>query len=112
MKIQLTSAIAVLLLSFSVSAQFQTLQLAHEVPVSQFVVPVTQNGTLNFKSCDECEQFSARLTPQTRFIVNRKNVELKEFRAAVLGLRSRRDDTIVILQHLDSNTITSISVEI
>lgn len=111
MKFRLTTASMLLLLSLSVSAQFQTLQLAHEVPGTFFTVPVTQNGTLNFRSCDNCEQFSARLTPQTRFIVDSQPVQLKEFRAAVLGVRDRESYIVTILQHLDSNTITSISFE-
>lgn len=112
MKLRLTLASTLLLFSLSVSAQFQTLQLAHEVPVDMFVVPVTSNGNLNFRSCEECEMFTARLTPQTQYLVDGKPVDLQRFRAAVLSIRNRSGRYLTLLQHLESNTITSIEVQI
>lgn len=112
MKTRLTIASVLLLLSLSVSAQFQTLELAHEVPVDGFVAPVTHTGTLNFSSCEECETFSARMTPQTRLLVNGKPVDLQRFRAAVLSVRNRGERYLTLVQHLENNTITSIAVDI
>ena len=99
-------------LALSANAQFQTMQLAHEVPLNQFVVPVTQNGTLNFRSCSDCQSFSSRLTPQTRFTVNGNAVQLSDFRNAVQNVRNKSTKTVTIVQHLDSNTITLISIAI
>lgn len=112
MQIRPTIAAVLLLLCTSVSAQFVTVELAHEVPLTEFVVPVTQNGTLNFRECEGCTSYSARLTPSTIYIVNGNRVELAEFRTQVNAARSRENRSVTILQHLETNTVTSIRIKI
>ena len=112
MKLKIATAMAMLTLSWPAIGQFQVVELAHEVPLSEFVVPVTRNGNLTFRSCADCKTFTSRMTPQTRYIVNDRDVELAEFRAQVLPLGRSADQYITILQHLEKNTITFISIDI
>ena len=112
MKLKLATIVAFLICSWPAMGQFQVIELAHEVPLSQFTVPVTRNGILNFRSCDDCQSFSARLTPETRFIVNQRDVELREFRQQVMALGKPDDHYLTILQHVEKNTITFISISL
>jgi hypothetical protein len=112
MQIRITIAAVLVLLCTSVSAQFMTVELAHEVPLNEFVIPVTQNGTLNFRECSDCKSFSARLTPNTQYIINGNQVELSEFRKQVTAARSRSNRSVTVVQHLETNTVTSIETTI
>ena len=112
MKIRITIATAFMLMCAAVSAQFMTVELAHEVSLSEFVVPVSQNGSLNFRACSDCKSFTARLTPRTRYIINNKDVELQEFRQRLGGVHNRDEHALTILQHLETNTVTYISISL
>ena len=107
----LFTAIAIFL-SFSASADFTTVERAYEVPLNTFNVPVTHNGVISFSECAECESISARLTGNTLFLVNGKAVELKDFRAEVFQVRDRASKAITVLHHLESDTISSISISL
>ena len=112
MQIRITLATVLLMIAATAQAQFMTVELAHEVPLSEFVVPVTQNGNLNFRSCADCKSFSSRLTPSTRYIINAQDVELQEFRKRVTAARSGRERTLTVLQHLETNTITLVEIQL
>ena len=110
MKIRTLFAAVMISLSFSAAADFTTVERAYEVNLATFNVPVTHNGIISFKECDTCEAVSARLTGQTRFIINGKAVELKEFRKSVFQVRDRSSKSVTVLRHLEADTVTSISV--
>jgi len=112
MQIRITIAAALLLTCATAFAQFRTTQLAHEVPLNGFVVPITQNGILNFRVCENCEGISSKLTPETRYIINRQDVELSEFRSRLSVVRERGNRTLTVLQKLDTNTITLVSIQL
>ena len=101
---------AIFSLSLPVAAQFTTIERAYEVPLSEFNAPVTRNGILNFKECADCEHQSARLTPLTAFVVAGQAVELRDFRAGVAAIRGRSDVSVLVMEHLESDTITSIEI--
>ena len=103
--------VAVLLVSVSMSAtaDFTTLELAYEISLRDLTVPVTSSGSLIFKECADCETKLVRMTRNTRFVVNGENVGLKEFRKNVYKVRDRESEIIIVLHHLESNTITSLS---
>jgi len=100
----------VICLSFPAAAQFRTVALAYEVPLRGFNVPVTRSSTISFSECENCKTISARLTSQTRFIVNDTDVELKEFRLSIFRMRNLDEEIITVVHHLESDTIKSMSV--
>jgi len=110
MKFRALFAAIVVSLSFTAAADFTTIERAYEVPMHTFNVPVTHNGVISFSECDECAAVSARMTGKTRFLVNGKDVELKEFRKQVFQVRDRTSQTIVVLHHLANDTVSSISM--
>lgn len=108
----IAAAVLLILISVSAIAQFRTIELAHEVPLTEFVVPVTQNGTLTFRGCPDCESFSSRLTPKTLYVINKQPVTLQEFRKQVTGVSDRSRYFLTVVQHLETNTVTKVSIKL
>ena len=112
MKIRAILVAVAVCLSLPALADFRTVARAYEVHLSEFSVPVTHNGIITFSECATCPSHSGRLTGDTQFIVNGKAVELKEFRKRVLQVRDRAHESVTVLHHLESDTITSVSITI
>ena len=98
--------------SFPAAAEFTTRELAIEVSLADMQVPATANGSLTFKQCGDCDYRSIPMSRDTRFVVNGKDVGLKAFRRSVLSVRDRDSETIIVMHHLESNTITTVSASI
>ena len=101
-----------LILSLPVAAEFVTVSRAYEIALSDFRVPATPSSGVQFKECEDCDIVTIRVTPNTRYQVNGKSVPLKEFRKLVFQVRDRAAETIIVLHHLESDTIESVSVVI
>jgi len=108
----IAAAALLILISVAAAAQFRTIELAHEVPLTEFVVPVTQNGTLTFRGCPDCEAFSSRLTPNTLYVINKQPVTLQEFRKQVTSVSDRNEYYLTVVQHLETNTVTKVSIKL
>lgn len=68
----------------ALAARFESIETAYEVPASDVtLLPAGKNGTLVFKPCETCADSKVRLSPTTRFVVNRKPVSKQEFRPAL-----------------------------
>lgn len=96
--------------SFTAGADFRTVQRAYEVVLSDFRAPATVNGTASFQPCTSCDVLTVRVTPHTRYKVNNDVVELAEFRQQLRTISDRDAKTIIVLHHLEANTVTAISV--
>jgi len=103
-----------LLITFSLSAaaDFTTTEEAYEIALSDMTTPVTSAGSLVFKECADCDSRMIRMTRNTRFIVNGRTVVLKEFRKQVFQVNDRSRVAVTVMHHLESDTITSISVKL
>ena len=94
------------------TAEIVTISRAYEVPLNLMTVPVTLNGSITYRECEDCETNSSLLTQSTLLRVNGQRVDLKEFRKQVFSVHDRSSETVTVLRHLDSNTIESISVRL
>lgn len=103
---------ALLCISLPAFAQYRTVVKAIELSLDSIQVPVTTNGSLIFKECADCSSRMIPMTSGTRFVVNGKDVGLKEFRKIVFGVRDRENEMLVVMHHLESNTVTSVIVDI
>ena len=112
MKIQTTLLPVLLFLSLSAVAEFRTVSRAYEINLSNFRVPATPSSGVIFQKCDECKPKTVRVTPSTRYEVNGQSVTLKEFRKNVFQIRNRAEKTIIVLHHLETDTVVSVSVTI
>lgn len=98
--------------SLSAAAGFVTVEESYEVALSNMTTPVTNTGSLIFKVCDDCDSMMIRMTSNTRFIVGGRTVDLKEFRKQVFQVRNPDRVAVTIMHHLESDTITSVSVSL
>ena len=112
MNIKTLFAITLICFGLSAAAEDRIISRAYEINLSNFTVPVTSSGLLLFKDCADCDSRRVRMTRNTRFVVNGKSVELKEFRKNVFHVRDRESKTIIVMHHLESDTVTSVSVSL
>lgn len=100
-------ALVLIALSFSAAADFTTITEAYEVNSGDLRLPRNTGGTLTFKQCSECELQTLLVNSATRYIIDGRDVELTEFKERMAGVRN---ETVTVLHHLESNTISAIKV--
>jgi hypothetical protein len=61
----------------------EVVEHAAEVPFSRIDWPASETGTVRFSLCTGCEVHTARLSAETRYRVNHREVPYIEFAAAV-----------------------------
>ncbi len=97
-------------LSLAAAADFRTITEAYEVDLSDLRLPGSENGTLTFKQCSDCETQTLRVTGKTRYLINDRELELAEFNEQLKRIRNRKDQNVSVLHHLESNTIKAVKV--
>jgi hypothetical protein len=102
----------ILAVSFPAAADFNTVDLAHEIALSEFQMPATSNGKLSFRECDGCVIQTYRVTNDTQYVLNRSSLELTEFRKQLLKIRNRNEEMVIVKRNLESDTIVSVSVSL
>ncbi len=102
--------LVLLALSLAAAADFRTITEAYEVYLSDLRLPGSENGTLTFKQCVDCEMQTLRVTSKTRYLINDREFALAEFKEQLKGLRNRRDQNVSVLHHLESNTIKALKI--
>jgi len=107
MHIRKLLAIFLLGLSISAAADFTTITEAYEVNSGDMRLPRNTGGTLTFKQCSECDLQTLLVNSGTRYVIDGRDVQLTEFKERMAGVR---DETVTVLHHLESNTITAIKV--
>jgi len=107
-----TMMAAMLLIAVPAAADFQTVSRAYEVALSDLTVPLSQNGQLLFKQCDVCDTESVRLTPDTQFVVNGRNVRFDRFRTIANETGEADSVPVTVLHHLESGTVVRLSLTV
>ena len=97
-------------LSLTAAADFRTITEAYEVDLSDLRLPGSENGTLTFKQCSDCEAQTLRVTSKTRYLINDRDFTLAEFKEQLKHVRKRKNQNVSVLHHLESNTIKAIKV--
>ncbi len=111
MKLKILYAIGLsVFLAHATVAEIRTITLAHEVFVSNFTAPASNNGIVSFKPCRSCDRQNVAVNNATSYLVNRQNVTLAKFRQALHGVRDRDNEVVIVMHHLESDTVVSISV--
>ena len=112
MNIKHILSIALLFASFAAHSQGQVVSQAYELNLSDFSAPTTTNGIAVFKTCEDCDRLRVRVTESTGYSVNGGRVRLEDFRKAIAGVRDRDATTVILLHHLESDTVVSIDVSL
>jgi len=97
-------------LSVAAAADFRTITEAYEVDLGDLRLPGSENGTLTFKQCFDCERQTLRVTGKTRYLINDRDFALAEFKKQLKRVRNRKDQNVAVLHHLESNTIEAVRV--
>ncbi len=97
-------------LSLAAAADFTTITEAYEVDLSDLRLPGSENGTLTFRQCSDCEAQTVRVTGKTRYVINDRDFALAEFKEQLKHIRNRKDQNVSVLHHLESNTIKAVKV--
>jgi hypothetical protein len=92
------------------AADFTTIERAYEVPLSLLRIPASTSGSVMFRECAQCEQFSVPVTSNTEFSINGKAVLLRDFRKSLFKIRDRESEVITVRRNLQSNTITAVKL--
>ncbi len=97
-------------LSLAAAADFRTITEAYEVDLGDLRLPGSENGTLTFKQCSDCEAQTLRVTGTTRYLINDRDFALAEFKEQLKRVRNRQGQSASVLHHLESDTIKAIEV--
>jgi hypothetical protein len=92
------------------SADFVTVSEAREVEASRLTVPTSQNSQISFNDCDDCEMTTVRLTPDTQYRVDGRSVRFDAFRQAVIIAKQADSAGVILVHHLESDTVLSVSI--
>ncbi len=83
---------------------------AYETSVADFRPPLSANGGIALRECEDCEVKTIRVDANTRYVINGKSVSLKDFRAAIFRVRNRSNTPMTVLHHLETDRVTQISL--
>jgi hypothetical protein len=112
MNIKKLLTITLICVGFAASADDQVVSQAYEVTLSDFRAPTTTNSGIAFKACTDCEQQRVRVTASTSYSINGERVRLEDFRKAATTAHDRDEKTVIVLHHLESDTVVSLDVSI
>ncbi len=112
MHIQRLLVLTILGLSLSAAADFRTTTEVWEVELNNLRLPNTEGGTLTFKDCEDCEVLTLRANAATRYVVNKRDVTLNDFKKAISRITNRDAMIIDVSHHLDSDTVTKVRVKL
>ncbi len=99
-------------LSLAAAAEFRTITEAYELDLSDLRLPGNEYGTLTFKQCIDCDAQTLRVTGETRYLINDRDFSLTDFKDRLIRVTNRKDHNVVVLHHLESDTIKAIEVRL
>ena len=82
----------------------------YEVSINSLRLPVSPDGTVALRECDDCDYHSIRVTPDTQYVINEKRLQLSEFRKRILDLKLRGEITVNVTRDEATNTVVSVYV--
>jgi hypothetical protein len=110
MNIRILLSAALIALGVPAAADFVTVVEAYEVQLADLRLPGNNNGTLSFKPCSDCDYRTVRVTAATRYEANDRGFTLEDFRKELTHVRNPADQSVTVLHHLQSDTITALRV--
>jgi len=78
----LTAGIAQAANSTSIN-QFEVVELDQETDTSSVILPADDTGKLKFKNCAKCDTFNISMDSNSKFFVDKKQVDSASFREAM-----------------------------
>jgi hypothetical protein len=110
----MTFRMGVLLLALCFSlpsgADPKTLIEATETSTAYMNLPTSDNGRLTFRSCEDCDFISVRLTPATQFYLRGQTVTFSAFRTGFSSLRRSTEDYALVTYDAETGVVTTVRV--
>jgi hypothetical protein len=94
------------------SAEMTVVARAYEVALNDFEAPKFPNDLVAFKACSTCDKQSVRVSPKTTYVINQQATRFKDFVKSLAAARDRESKTVIVLHHLESDTISSLSIDL
>ena len=60
----------------------------------------------------DCDPNTGRVTANTEYRINDQSVTLKEFKDRIFTVRNRSDEVVIVLHHLESDTVEKIIIKL
>ncbi len=109
MKTKLVLTAIALLFTVPAVADFTMITQGAEVALGEVRLPRNHGGTIAFKPCEECDYVTRRVAPDAQWQINGIVVTLPEFRKRTEKLIDRKNHTVTVTRHIESNRITLVS---
>ena len=82
----------------------------YEAMLQTVRLPETATGTITVKECERCDYETFRVTAQTVYALNGKNMRLDDFRETIESLGLDGKHNINVRRDLTSNTISKVFI--
>ena len=110
MKIKILIAALVVSLAMPVAAQFRPITEGYECVLSDVRLPSGDRGTIAYKPCSNCDYKTNRLAKDVSWELDGNALKLDEFRKHISLVRDRKNQTVTVERHLESNLIIRVSI--
>ena len=82
----------------------------YEVSIYSLRLPVSHNGTVALRECDDCDYHTIRVTPNTQYVINDQHLRLDEFRERILDLKRHGNITVNVTRDEATETVVNMFV--
>lgn len=80
----------------------------YEAMIKSVRLPELPHGTLSVRECDDCDYQTYRVTPRTRYRIDNRTMQLKDFRATLEKLALDDEHNVNVTRDIQSNMIISV----
>ena len=94
--------------STSVAADTIAATKVYEISLSSLRMPVSSNGMLTLRECNDCELITIRVTQSTRFMLGEHNVDIRTFKKAMQSAKKSEIHAAAVVRDLESNQVIAI----
>jgi len=110
MRIKTLLIAALASMSFAVSAENYVIAQAYEIAVDGLRLPGNVVGRVSFKDCDTCAMQTVRVTTDTVYLLNNREISLAKFKKAVNAIVDKKSNIATVIHHLESDSIVAVHV--
>lgn len=106
-------ALALTLATSAAANDFELIEGAYELSLSNVIMPNSQAGVVVFKTCRACESTGRAVGTRTRYLIGERELPLPDFLAAIEEIRASagaQGAFVGVHYDLKTNAITRIRV--
>ncbi len=92
------------------SAAAEIISRAHEVLITDLLLPTYTTGTISFKECNTCKTHTINVNTATQYYLNDVSIPLSDFSRELTLIVRKDKTTATVMHHLESDTITTVHV--